>query len=321
MSFLSPGCGVRRGRPWLLGVFAVVLGVAAAAPVKVVTTIPDLADWVRSVGGTRVEVRSLLRGIENPHTYEPGPDDARLVSQARLLVRVGMGLEEWLDGLVENAGNKKLRMLTVADGIDAIKDEGEAEHEKQEARSQSAEVHGPAPGVHVHHFGNPHIWLDPENAKAACARIAAELGRIDPAGAETFLANAGKYSRRLDSLTRVLQEIVKELPDRRFISYHEAWPHFARRFGFDVVASIEPLPGQEPSAKYLAGLVKRVRQESVRVVVTEPQLPRDLPEALAREAGIRLVTLAPLTGSLPEVATYAGLLEYNVRALVQALRQ
>ncbi|MBM3322267.1 zinc ABC transporter substrate-binding protein, partial [candidate division WOR-3 bacterium] len=129
---------------------------------------------------------------------------------------------------------------------------------------------------------------------------------------------AEQYSRRLDALTDTLQRSVKSLADRRFISYHEAWPYFARRFGFEVVASIEPLPGQEPSAKYLAGLVKLVRQESVQVIVSEPQLPREVPEALARETGARLVTLAPVTGSVHEAGTYLELLRYNVRTLVSA---
>ncbi len=297
----------------LFGLFGCIFGLVAAAPVRVVTTIPDLADWVRNVGGKRVEVQSLLRGAENPHTFEPGPDDARAVAQADLLVRVGRGLEDWFGGLVANAGNRRLRVLTVAEVVDVTETSDVSGRVRRNLELVSDD------SGHQHGHGNPHIWLDPENAKGACDRIATELGWIDPAGAREFRTNAEQYSRRLDALTDTLQRSVQNLADRRFISYHDAWPYFARRFGFEVAASIEPLPGQEPSARHLANLVELVRQESIRVVVSEPQLPREVPEALAMETGARLVILAPVTGSLPEAVTYYRLLRYIVRTLVSAL--
>lgn len=282
---------------------AFVLALAIARPIRVVTTIPDLADWVRNVSGDRVVVSSLLRGGENPHTYEPAPDDARAVSKADLLVKVGLGLEEWLDGLVANAGRKKLAVVDVARGVEVISDADEHGHE------------------HGHPAGNPHIWLDPANARAAAFRIAGALSALDSAGASRYRDNATAFARRLDSLTDTLQKLVQTLPDRRIISYHEAWPYFARRFGFEVVAAIEPLPGQEPSARYLAGLVKLVKEKKVRVIVTEPQLPSDVPNALARETGAQVVVLSPLTGALPGTSSYLALISHNVRTLAAALAQ
>ncbi|MEO0078895.1 MAG: metal ABC transporter substrate-binding protein [candidate division WOR-3 bacterium] len=294
--------GDKGRRAGWAGAVLLALGLASAGPVRVVTTIPDLADWARNVGGNRVRVQSLLHGAENPHTYEPGPDDARAVAEADLLVRVGLGLEEWLDGLVTNARNRKQAVLTVAEEL-------------------APESFVAAHDEHEHQLGNPHVWLDPENAKAACSAIGRELGRIDSAGAAFYQARVEQYQRRLDSLTNTLKGLVQNLPDRRFIAHHDAWPYFARRFGFEVIGSIEPLPGEEPSAKHLAGLVKMIRAEKVRAICTEPQLPRDVPAALARETGASLVLLAPVTGSLPQTSTYLKLLDYNVRTLVRALGQ
>ncbi len=291
--------GGGQGAGWASGVLLVV-GLVSAGPVRVVTTIPDLADWVRNVGGNRVRVQSLLHGAENPHTYEPGPDDARAVAGADLLVRVGLGLEEWLDGLVVNSGNRKLTVLTVADELPSVS--FVAAHDE-----------------HEHRLGNPHVWLDPENAKVACSAIGRELGRIDSAGAGFYQVRVEQYQRRLDRLTDTLQKLVQALTDRRLISHHDAWPYFARRFGFEVAGSIEPLPGQEPSARYLAGLVEMIRLQKVRAICTEPQLPREVPATLARETGARLVVLASTTGSLPQAGTYLKLLDYNVRALEHAL--
>ena len=287
---------------------ALLLGLAlgSARPIRVVTTIPDLADWVRNVGGERVAVASLLNGNEDPHTYEPAPDDARAIARADLLVRVGLGLEDWLDGLVSNAGNKRLATIDVSKGVDILRD---------------VESRGPAGETQGHPFGNPHIWLDPQNAKAAAFRIAGALSAVDSPSASLYQANALRFGQRLDSLTDTLTQLVKTLPDPRFVSYHETWPYFCHRFGFEVVAAIEPLPGQEPPARYLAGLVKLVSTEKVRVIVTEPQLPADIPKALARETGAEIVVLSPLTGSLPGTSTYLALISHNVRTLAAALAQ
>jgi ABC-type Zn uptake system ZnuABC Zn-binding protein ZnuA len=283
---------------------ALGLGLVSAAPVRVVTTIPDLADWVRNVGGDRVVVQSLITGSESPHTYEPGPDAGIAIAEADLLVKVGLGLEEWLDGLVANAGNKRLAIVDVSERVEVIKD---------------VEGHGAGGEAGGHPFGNPHIWLDPQNAKAAADVIASALSRIDSAGAAMYQASAQTYGRRLDSLTDALNRLVQPLLDRRFISYHESWPYFARRFGFQVVASIEPLPGQEPSARYMAGLVDLVKSSRVKAVCTEPQLPQDVPSVLASETGAKLVMLSPITGALPGTGDYFSMLTYDVRHLVAAL--
>ena len=281
----------------------VLLAGCATAPSKstgrlrVVTTIGVLADWARQVGGDRVEVTSLLTGSESPHTYEVKPTDVRTIADARILFRVGLGLEEWLDGLVANSGNRTLVMLDAADGVEVIG----------------------AGGGHGHEAGNPHVWLDPQNARAAVLRIAAELARLDPKAESLYQSRASSYAARLDSATADLQALAAALPDRRFIGYHDAWPYFNRRFGFEAVANIEPVPGQEPSARRLADLVELVRRERVRVVVTEPQLATDLPNTLARETGAMVVVLNALRADSAGADPYIGLIEQNVRRLAAAL--
>lgn len=287
---------------------AAVLLAACAKPqrrseaIEVVTTLDVLAHWVRAVGGDRVSVTSLLSGYEDPHNFEPRPADAERIAGAKLLVRVGLGLEDWLDGLVANSGNRALVLLDAADVVDII-GAGRDEH-----------------AGHGHEAGNPHIWLDPENARSAVLRIATELARIEPEGESLYSARARAYAERLDSATAALQAEVAALSDRRFVGFHDAWPYFNRRFGFDAVASIEPVPGQEPSARRLAELVDRVRRERIKVVVTEPQLASDLPNTLARETGARVVVLNALRADSVEADPYIGLIEQNVRRLAAALK-
>lgn len=290
-----------------VAVALLVLALAApgwgAGPIRVVTTLPDLADWVREIGGDRAEATSLLRGFENPHTYEPKVSDIRSLAGARMLVTVGLGLEEWIGGLVENAGNADLRTVVASRGVEVIGTHGAGEHHDGD-----------------HPAGNPHVWLDPAAAATMCRNIARGLEAIDPAGREGYERRLDAYLSRLDALARQLRERVAQLPDRRFVSYHPAWPYFARGLGFEEAGVVTEIPGQEPSARDLVNLIERIRAEKIRVLVTEPQLSSKLPDLLAQETGIRVVTLSPLLGTGP-AKTYLGLLEHDAETLIAALRE
>src|SRR3989304_1731314 len=128
--------------------------------IKVVTTLNILEDFVRNIGGERVEVRSLLSGLESEHTYTPKPSDVIAVKEARILVTVGLGLEVWVNSLIRNASNNHLTMVTTSDGIPLIRGEETEDHD------------------HGGHFGNPHIWLDPERAKVMIRHITDALAKI-----------------------------------------------------------------------------------------------------------------------------------------------
>jgi ABC-type Zn uptake system ZnuABC Zn-binding protein ZnuA len=308
---------------------AVLLLVACAntAPktsgrVRVVTTLGILADWARQVGGDRVEVTSLLSGNESPHTYEIEPADVKTVADARILFRIGLGMEEWLDPAVENSGNTKLVIVDAAAGvIDIIADEGdktksEARSEKPEARTSDSESLAPGPQPLTPTSGNPHIWLDPEYAKVGIENLVRELVKLDPKGESPYRRREAAYFVQLDSLSQAIRAQVATLQDRRFISFHDAWPYFCRRFGLQVVATVEPIPGQEPSAKDLARLVDLIRREHIRVITTEPQLSSALPDMLAHETGVKVVSLNPLESG----GGYIAALGASAKALVDALR-
>lgn len=266
--------------------------------VMVVATIGVLADWARQVGGDRIEVTTLLSGNESPHTYEATPQAAQALARADVLLEIGLGLEDWLEPVVENAGNTKLAVVTAADEVTDVIAGDEREH-----------------GA-----GNPHVWLDPECAKRTAAAIGRALAARDPKGERAYAAGAARFTARLDSLSAAIAAAAGGLADRRFISFHAAWPYFARRFGFEVVAAVEPIPGQEPSAQQLARLVDLVGRERIRVVTTEPQLPSALPQMLARETGVRVLALDPLLVGSDGTVDYVAGLGAVADSLVRALR-
>jgi len=302
-------------------------GCATAPPktskqLRIVTTIGVLADWARQVGGDRVEVTSLLSGNESPHTYEIRPADVKTIADARILFRVGLGMEEWLDPAIENSGNKRLVIVDASAGVnDVIADvdhqaKSEARSQKPEVRTSESESLAPNPQPLAPASGNPHIWLDPEYAKNGIENLVRELVKLDPKGESLYLNHEAAYFVQLDSLSAAIVAGFSGLSDKRLITYHDAWPYFARRFGLDIVATIEPIPGQEPSAKQLARMVDLIRYERIRVVTTEPQLPSALPDMLARETGVKVLVLNPLESQ----GGYIAALGASANALINSLR-
>jgi ABC-type Zn uptake system ZnuABC Zn-binding protein ZnuA len=276
---------------------------------QVVVTLPILQDFAQVIGQERVEVKSLLTGLESEHTYTPKPTDILAVKHAQLLLQVGLGLENWVDSLIKNASNDQVLIVTTSEGIPLIKDVSNLVQEDTDHPK------------HSHSLGNPHIWLDPVNAKIMLRHTMEGLLRLDPEGQGAYLKSFSEYIKKLDRLEREGKQKVNALKDRRIITHHAAWPYFARRFGFIIEGNLINQVGSEPSAKALAGLTRKIKKEGIKVIVSEPQLNPKLPEMVARETGAKVVVLTPLPGAIPGTETYLSMIEYNINQLVQALSE
>jgi ABC-type Zn uptake system ZnuABC Zn-binding protein ZnuA len=278
---------------------------ASQEPLQVVTTIPVLKDLVEQVGGPYVRVTSLLSGYENEHTYAPKPSDLVAVRKARLLFEVGLGLEVWVSSLVKTAGSPSLLIVTTSKGIGLIR----------EVTDHDGPVHGGGEGDR----GNPHVWLDPENAATMMRHIVEALIKADPVHATAFRDNQAAYLLKLDKLRTELNDRLRHIPDRRIIVHHPAWPYFARRFGFQIVGTIQSQTASEPTAVQLQHLIATIKKNRIKVIVSEIQLSQKFPDLLAKETGAHVVVLTTLPGGLPHTETYLDMLRYNVLQLANAL--
>lgn len=276
----------------------------AAEPLNVTVTIPVLKDLAERVGGAHVRVMSLMTGLESEHSYSPRPSDLIAVRKARVLLQIGVGLEVWVSSLVRNSGNAELLIVTTSNGIALLRD-----------RNGDIE---PVAG-NDHRAGNPHVWLDPENAKIMMRHITEAFITVDPEHAPQYRQNQADYLRQLDQLQTELIDRLRRLPDRRIVVHHPAWPYFARRFGFKIRGEITTQSGAEPSARHIQELIVAIRKDRIRVIVSEPQLNQRIPELLERETGARIVVLTPLPGAMAGTETYLDMLRYNVVQLAQAL--
>jgi ABC-type Zn uptake system ZnuABC Zn-binding protein ZnuA len=270
----------------------------APASLDVVTTTTVLADIVKNVGGDRVAVRSIIPAGVGPEDYEPKPDDAKALDGADLIVSNGVGLDDFLDRLVESGSGGEVPRLILGEGIPTIAIDGEA---------------------------NPHFWLDPSLvARHYVATIEAKLAELDPEGAATYRENAEAYTSEIEALDDELADAVDTIPaaNRKLVTFHDAFPYFAARYGLELVGVILENPGQEPSAGELAALVQTVKAAGVKAVFSEAQFDPALAETLAEEAGITKVVTTLYNDALgPAPAdTYLGMMRWNVDQIVEALR-
>jgi ABC-type Zn uptake system ZnuABC Zn-binding protein ZnuA len=269
----------------------------APGAIKVVTTTTVFADIVQNVGGSRVAATSIVPPGVGPEDYEPKPDDAKKLTDAALVVSNGVGLDNFLDRLLSSVGGNAPR-LVLGDGIPPMTVDGEA---------------------------NPHFWLDPTLVKRYyLPAIAGKLSELDPAGRATYDANVSAYGQQLDALDAELKASVEQIPpeSRKLVTFHDAFPYFARHFGFELVGVVLENVGQEPSAAELAALVDRVKAAHVKAVFSEAQFSPRLSQTLADEAGISHVVTTLYNDALgPAPAdTYLGLMRWNVDQIVTALR-
>jgi ABC-type Zn uptake system ZnuABC Zn-binding protein ZnuA len=265
---------------------------------KVVTTTTVFADIVQNVGGSRVAATSIIPAGVGPEDYEPKPDDARELADAKLVVSNGVGLDDFLDKLLASGTGGETPQLVLGEGIPVKTVDGEA---------------------------NPHFWLDPTLVRQYYVpKIAAKLAELDPAGKATYDATAATYSATLDSLDAELKTRIATIPEanRKLVTFHDAFPYFAQHFGFELVGVILENVGQEPTAAELARLVDEVKAAGVKAVFSEAQFSPKLSETLAREAGITKVVTTLYNDALgPAPAdTYLGLMRWNVDQIVTALQ-
>jgi ABC-type Zn uptake system ZnuABC Zn-binding protein ZnuA len=266
-------------------------GLAGGGSPQVLATTTILADMAKQVAGDRMTVGSIVPAGAHVEEYEPRPDDARRMSEAKLVITNGLDLDKWVEPLLRNA-KSGTPVVTVTDGLPDIE-------------------------------GNPHMWFDPSLARQYVDKIRDGLIALDPAGKDVYTANAKKYTDELVSLEAELKTKVATIPaDRRkLVTSHDAFPYFAKAFGFEIVGFAEPEPGKPPSAGELAKLVEEVRSAHVPAIFSEAGGSPQLAETVAKETGAKVVTDLPTDSLLDKPAdSYIGLMRVVVDKIVAALK-
>lgn len=301
-------------RTTLLSVLASIVLPASLtfADVRVVTTIPTLADIARQVGGEHVEFQSILRGPENIHNVSPTPSQMMKLRKADLFVHSGLDAEPWLPQLIKGARRQHLRLgesgnVDVSRGVSL---------KEVPTRGELTRAMGD-----IHVYGNTHYALDPLNGILIARTIADALKRTDPAHADAFEANYEAFSRRIGELTDRLVAKMEPYRGTPVVTYHRTWPYLLDRFQLVKVAEVEPKPGISPGPRHLSQCVKAMQAHGAKIVIVETFNTRKNADSVARRAGGRAVVLAHGVRAVPEADAYEKLFEYNIEALLTAFEE
>ncbi len=228
------------------------------------------------------------------HDYQLSTEDMKKLEKADAFVVNGGGMENFLDKVV--AQQKKLKIIDASKDIDLIQDE-----------------EGP----------NPHVWVSITDAIQQVKNITAELSDADPAHADAYKANALEYVQKLEALKKEMHAELDNLPHRDIVTFHEAFPYFAKEFKLNIISVVEREPGTEPSPKELEDTVEQVKKLPVKVLFTEPQYSPGAAETIARETGAKIYSLDPVvTGAADSSAAdaYINAMKKNAEVLKEALQ-
>jgi zinc/manganese transport system substrate-binding protein len=288
------------GAAFLVLLYAAANAAAVSAPIRVVASFSILKDLAQEIGGADVAVTSLIGPDADAHTFEPRPEQAQLLSRARLFIVNGLGLEGWLLRLTGSAQYRGL-VIVASEGITPIT--------------------ATEPGATA---SDPHAWQDPRNAILYAENIARALAAADPPHAEAYQDRLRDYEVRLEALDRRVREELAAIPaeKRRVITNHDAFAYYGKAYGVTFLAPEGISPESEPSAAAIAGLIRQIRRERIKALFIENISDPRLVEEIARETGSApgppLYSDA-LSGANGPASSYIKMLEYNTAALTAGM--
>jgi len=273
----------------------------------VVATIHPVAAILHEITGDRFEVVQLLSPGSSPHTFEPRPSDLRQLEHAAALFYVGPDLDkEWVGRL---PAAKKIEMLHLVPPEFLLPAPAGQQHESLHAggiQSAQKEI-------------DPHFWTDPLTVKAMIDNLVTTLINIDSAGREEYLANARKFKTELDQLHSHAMQLSSTIKGKPIILFHPSFNYFIKRYGLFLAGLIEPVPGKEPTPRFLKETLDTIEELRVKALFSEVQLADKSAKVLAEAAGIGLYKLDPI-GGVPGRQSYRDLILYNLQTLVDALQ-
>ncbi len=320
-----------------VGITTLLAHGAAGKPLRVVATTPDLADLARSLGGDAVQVTSLTKGPQDIHFVEARPSFVSALHRADALVLMGMDLEiGWLPAVLRSARNPQ-----VSSGRGHI----DASAAIEPLEVPTTRVDRSLGDVHVR--GNPHYLTDPLNGLAVAGLLRDRFTELRPGGAAGFAAGYAKLASRIVTALVGAQLAASGSPDEiaarvrsgalandpalggwlgrarsatvRFaVQDHRYWPYFARRFGLEMVETLEPKPGIAPSTAHLRQVIERIRAEQIPVLLATVYFDPRHARFVAEQSGVRVVAMAHQVGSRPGTDDYVAMIDYDVRQLFGA---
>jgi zinc transport system substrate-binding protein len=227
------------------------------------------------------------------HDYAVTTSDMKKLADAQVFIANGAGMESFLDKIVTQHTN--LKIIQLSEGIPLIKGEGNA-------------------------GDNPHVWVSISNATIQVKNLAKAMKEFDPAHRDLYEKNAADYIAKLEILRQKMHSELDPYKGRAIVTFHEAFPYFAREFGLKIAAVVEREPGSGPGAKELADTIDLIRKNGIPALFSEPQYPASAAQAIANETGAKVYVLDPAVTGPDDYDAYINIMEKNLKTLKEALQ-
>ena len=322
-----------------------------AETLNVVTTLPDYAEFVKIIGGDRVNVQHIVHGIQDPHNVRPKPSFVHMVKQADIVISTGLDLELWLTTVIDKSGNRRVRsgeigFIAVSEGMPLL--------EKPKVISQSE--------GDVHVYGNPHFTCSPLCMRRVAGNIAIGLMKNDPGSKDFFQQNLNKLQDQIDKhlfgeklvtllggkiLARLAEQeklldflkknkrkgeplinllggwMGKMMPLRgkKIVVFHKNWSYFTNLFGLDVAGAIEPKPGIPPSAKHVTELTRMMKDRNVRIIFAANYFDPQKIKSIAQRVDAEAIIVPLVVGGMPQADSYFKMIDIWTDRLIQAAQK
>lgn len=278
--------------------------------------------FAKAVVGDKAQVEVLIPPGSEVHEYQATPSTVQAIASSDVLVKNGLGLEEFLEDTVKNAQNPKLKQIDASKGIQTLSapvegagnEEGGHEHDGEKAAEGGEKDRG-----HHHASGNPHVWIDPVLAKQQVETIRDGAIAADPENKETYRANAAAYIQQLEQLDAQFKERLSKYPNCTFITFHDAFPYLAQRYDLRQVA-VTAVPEDNLSPAELQKAVATVKQFKVKALVGEQGTENKLLQTLSQDLNMKLHSLDSLESGPLDPQHYFAAMSANLQTLESACR-
>lgn len=272
----------------------------------IATTVAPITSITASVVGDRATVTGIVPEGTNSHTFEPKPSVAETLSQADVVYMNGLQLEE---------PTKKLAEANLADGAEVVELGNETISEDEYLYDFSFPKEGGKP--------NPHLWTDPTLAKEYAEVILDDVSERDPDNAEYYAENYQRFAEQVDELDEAMRTAFETIPERKLLTYHDAYAYFAKTYDWDVIGAIQVSDFEDPTAKEVAALIGQVRESGVPAIFGSEVFPSPVLERIGEEADVSYVD-SLRDDDLPgepgdEDHSWMGLMRFNFITMTEAL--
>ena len=309
LGILVSGCGQRTAAP----------GDNAQQPakIKVLASVYPVYEFVRQVGGDKVEVDILVPAGAEPHEWEPSAKDLIQVKNAKLFFFHGANFEHWIGKVTGKDVLGSTTAVEVSKGIE-LKAGSPHSHGHDEHNHVDEHQH-----EHEENEIDPHVWLDPVLAQKEVDNIAEALAAADTANAAYYRDNAANYNKELQKLHEEYQSGLQKVKKRTIVTTHAAFGYLAERYQLEQVAIMGLSPDAEPTPEKMADITKLCRERQMNYIFSETIVSSKVAETLAKEAGAKVLVLHPVDALTPDEVkqgkNYLTLMRANLANLIQAL--